>query len=250
MKASRKFLIVIIPIFILTMSTVTLAQTYSIKSLDGKIAKVTLSYKTFSKRLTVSCANDTLYLLDYTGTQKTQIVNQRFIKVEYDVLGGTGVINRNTLILSIIQNKIITSLLVNSHFEGFSSDKHILYDVKLNFKSGLGRSYEISADISNQVKSKNNSTLNRNSIKKVNLRFDTNYNIFISNIENLSHSFKVYKPEYAAGFTEKFLSGEKPEVQLGKSHKYLFVDNCWYAASTEGNATELPSLVPYSFKVN
>jgi hypothetical protein len=250
MKTSKKYIAIIIFIFTLTASTVTLAQTYHIKSFDGKIAKITLNYKMFSKKLSISCSTDTLYLLDYTGTQKIRVIDQRFIEIEYDVLGGTGIVNRNSLILSISKNKIITSLLVNSHFETFSPDKHILYDVKFNFKSDLGKNYQIIADVNNSVHSKKYSSINTNSIEKVNLRFDTNYDVFTSNIANLSQSFKIYKPGDAAGFTEKLIKGEKPEIALGKEHTYLFIDNSWYITSSAHNGSGLLNLVPYSFKIN
>jgi hypothetical protein len=243
---AKKIFITLILLFI--GCNVTMSQTYHIKSFDGKIVEVSLSYKMFSKKLAISCLTDTLHLLDYTGTQNVRVLNKRFIQIEYDVLGGIGVVNRNTLILSVNKNKIITSMLVNSHFEGFSPDKHILYNVKFKPKVNNDNNYQIQVYVSDEVKSKKIPSINEHLSPKIILSFDPNHKVFYSSFETLSKYFIIFKPDDIGNVTKELIKGKIPEMLLGKKYNYLYINNCWYSRGVKHTGLTPDSLVSYSYK--
>jgi hypothetical protein len=166
------------------------------------------------------------------------------------VLGGPDIVNRNTLILSVYKNSIVTSMLVNSRFEGFSTNKYILYNVKINPIVDTHNNYQIQANVSEIVRFNENASLNSHSNRKIILKFDDNHKVFYSNIEHLSKYFMIFKPDDSGETIKKRINGEIPSMSLGKKYNYLYINYCWYLSGVQHKGLIPDSLISNSYKSN
>jgi hypothetical protein len=227
-------------IFYYTVHNIAEAQSYSIKSFEGSNAKINLNYKLFSKTLSVSCLNDTLFLNDYTGTTEVHVLNERFLQIIYDVRGGSGLDLRNTLILSVNKNNINVSMLVASYVGVTSMYQQGLYKLKLNMLGDSKSNYKLIIDIHDEQKFKRNPQTNYTHNSKVTLSFDASQNIFYSTHERIAKYFSTFDDNTGKA-KKQYISGTFPVINLGKIH-YYFIKGEWYGTSFKDN------LVQYAYK--
>lgn len=207
------------------------AQTYQVKSLDGVPTEIKLNYKLFSKKLVISSPSDTLYLLDYTSTESVEKFDENFLKIEYNVLGGTGIAYRKTAFISLWHNKIVLSMFVTSYFKGNSPRMNTVYKLKFRpFGDLSSNNYKILIDVSNERKS-NDVKRDLNSSKTVELFLDQTQKVFYSNLKNINKYFIITNPKSQKEARTKVKS-KVLEISLG-DRTYYHLSNNWYEV---GNA--------------
>lgn len=57
------------------------AQTFQLQSFDGTKVQVQLAYNPALGTLAITCAKDTIYLVDYMDLEYVKILNDRFLQV-------------------------------------------------------------------------------------------------------------------------------------------------------------------------
>jgi hypothetical protein len=238
MAKGKRFILQLI--LLCTIHNIAGAQSYTIESLEGVKIKINLDYKLFSKTLTVSNSNDTLFLDDYTGTIEVHLINRRFLQVDYGVRGGSGLGLRKTLILSVSKSRINASMLVTSYTKLVSFDKEQFLELKLKQVKEDRSNYEITGIIHVEKKFKQLPQKNSSSNEHVALEFDANENVFYSSHETISGYFKVYDDKIHE-FIKKHLNNTVPVITI-ESSTYYFVNGEWYERSDND------TLVKYSHR--
>jgi len=213
------------------------AQTYHLQSLDDNRVAINLNYKLYSKELTISCLSDTLRLIDYTGTIKGHILNNKFLQIGYEAGGGTGSEIRNTVILSVVKNKIYVSMLVNSYASWFSPnpdnpssiDKENRYALKFNITGDDKSNYKLTIALHDQQTSKLQPQTNYDKNELVKLAFDPIQNIFYSTRKNTIQSFTINDPKTQRS-VEQRVNGPVTMIVLG-NNSYYYIKGEWYRSS-------------------
>ena len=216
------------------------AQTYSIQSLNGKKVDISLSYKSFNKRLTISCLQDTLYLNEYTGTKKVSILADKFLQITYGLRAGTGLELQNTAIISVANNKIKVSLLIQSYVNGLSPvpgnttaiGEEWLYELKINVNERENHIHKLAVDIHQQQKSTLHPRINYNTRKQVFLTFDSKQYIFYSDYEYIDKSFAIFDNQNH-NISSRHIKEASPVITLGEE-KYYYLKDEWYKADYQG----------------
>lgn len=237
-KLKLNFLILF---FLCSAYSIALGQSYNIVSLDGQRATINLSYKLYSKVLTIACYNDTLFLTDYTGTIGVHVLDKNFLEIEYQTVSGFGSDTKNTVILSIINKKIIPSILVNSYASWFSPDpqdpykkidESSLYKATFNLRGNSKGNYNLIAIINDQFTSKSAPKRNHKFTRQFNLKFDPVQNVFYTTYKNMSTAFKMYDIKTDKDISLR-LAGNLPTINLG-INDYYYQAGFWYRVGTDG----------------
>jgi len=217
----------------LLLTTVSQAQTFSIKSLDGSKAFIKLYYKPFSKRLTISCAKDILIICDYTGSEETTVLNGYFLQIRYYKRGGSGIGIGNTLLLCISHGKLRQAL----HIESYSSNLNYSSDVDYKRTTQRILDTQLTLDAANNMYAITYDTLvsgedrnfQRNSLpsRKNTVRFNIIENVFCNYQKKVNINLITFNNNHD---NTKHFNGVAPAFQLNGT-EYIFVSGKWYAKS-------------------
>lgn len=102
-------------IIFLSISNLARAQTYYLRSTDGKTDSIHLIPDYVNNRLEISCLKDKKYIDDFTGIkEKVDILDGKFLKLTYSIRGGSGIHLRRTVLFSVYNHKLYESLHVTS----------------------------------------------------------------------------------------------------------------------------------------
>ncbi|MET4080655.1 hypothetical protein ABIB40_000599 [Pedobacter sp. UYP30] len=214
------------------------SQTYQITSFEGQDVKVNLSQKLFSKTLTVACLGDTVRFSDCTGLIKVTPLNEKFLQVIYGLRGGASfdLDRRNTLILSISNNKIKVSMLVQSYIGMLigSEDHYVncIYQYQLKLMGNNVNNYKMSVNIHGDRKLASGD-IEKNINKQYSLKFDQNRKFFYSSYEHIAKDQSVY--DFRSQQSRKIHIGTNlPTIILYKDN-YYFANDKWYRYNEDGS---------------
>ncbi|UOQ70531.1 hypothetical protein [Hymenobacter cellulosilyticus] len=215
------------------------AKTYTVRSLEGKASVVSLSYKPFSKKLSISFKRDTIYLHNYTNTQAVSILAGNFLQVTYGIRAGTGLALQNTALLCVVKDRLQVALLVQSYASGFSTtpgnastiDKQWLNTLKFSVPKQSKANFELLFTIQQQQKSKLHPPANYTKPGKAVLRFDTTRYIFYSTRNNINQSFTLVDSRTNTEII-KAIKEIAPIITLGED-TYYFIANSWYSIGAD-----------------
>jgi hypothetical protein len=235
----KAILLSLIGLFCLT--NLANAQSYSIKSLDGKEEKIKLYYAPASGMLTISCLRNTLMIDNYLAVDSVKVLNKIFLQINYAKRGGSNEGFGNQLLLHINKGKLCQTLHVNSytnydfrntrHVKG-SPNEYYLFKLIATLTGNNKDNYKLRLTIHNEQKSDTNRTLNHNYNRTEFLAFDKKREVFFSAYEYLKGYYLFHQSKEDKGGDKKYKEMDVPVVNIEKDH-YYFIDGDWYTKGKE-----------------
>lgn len=212
-------------------------QTIKIQSFDGKSQTIKIAHDSDQDLLTIATLKDTVHIEDCTSIEQAIASNKNFVRIIYQVRGGSGIHVRRMIILTSKNNKLYQSLhiiaLFKEEFIDYSKDpvsvapdKSSLYEVKINLTNTDYHNEKMIGSIHSEEKLKDSPQKNYNREKNVSLNFDTTKNIFYNNKVNISQSFTIYDPKIQKE-RKQYIAGMFPIVRLG-TYEYYYIKGEWY----------------------
>jgi hypothetical protein len=210
-------------------------QAIKILSFTGKAETINVLPDYDREVLTIATLKDTLHIEDCTKVDEAIALNRSFVKIVYQVRGGSGIHLRHMLILTSKNNKLFQSLhitsLFNEEYIDFNKkpvsskpDKSSRYEVKVDF---LNMDYhKMTASIYKEEKSKDHPQNDYNKESTITLTFDTIKNVFYSSNADVSKYFTIFDPKTQQE-SKQYLMGTFPMIQLG-SYSYYYIKGEWY----------------------
>jgi hypothetical protein len=226
----RKYLIALAILILVQKSNVVVAQsnirTYQIQSLDGKESKVKIWDDFENGIVRIIYLKDTINVYESTGIDKTEILNNNFIKINYRFRGGSDMAVGNVIILCVNNNKLyeVAHVLdyINWDVHGEKED----YSLKVFLTGSDKKSYKLNVNIYDRFSSKNKPQSNYKYYNLSTLSFDLNRNVFYSLKENIYQSFTIYDHKTGKEYIQQ-IRGNYPVIILRKDN-YYFIKNEWY----------------------
>lgn len=215
------------------------AQSYKILSFEGKQVVLTLNDSLPGRVLEISCPTDHIFLRDCIGVQKVEIMKEKFLKIIYDVRGGTGLNLQNTLVVCLNEGKINVAMLISSYANSFVPDKKDLQTVDLQNTYGVEIKLDSSDESSNHIVSqvheeseKNGEPENKyNHDTKIILFFDDALHVFYSGRTTLCGNLFIEDTKNQSKRKIR-VDAEVPMIKLGSS-SYYYIHNQWYERASE-----------------
>lgn len=201
------------------------SQTYKIMSFEGKLIEVNLSQKLFSKTLKVSCFNDTLHFSDCTGVEKVETLGNNFLKIVYNLRGGTGLDLRNTLVLSVSHQKIYVSLLLQSYVGSLIDTIEYVYESQVKLSGNSPNDFKMMVHTHGDRKI-GSGIIEKNVNAYLPLRFDKTRKVFFSSYQTVSRHLFIYDLN-TQNPKKIFVNGYLPVISLNKDI-YYYVNGKWY----------------------
>ena len=205
----------------------TKAQSYTIESFEGTKVKIHFTRTSSWYGEAFSCLTDTLFLDDYGYAKEIHILKRKFLVIGYYTRGGSGFQCRNTIILSVKNNKINAAILVQSFGKSFGGDiDGSLYKVKFNITGNDKSNFKLIAHIYDRHKSYAHPKTGYIKNKQVIFAFDPDQNIFYTARKKIAESFTI---DGSGGESEKLAINETlPVICLDKNTYYYYIKGAWY----------------------
>ncbi|WDF80103.1 hypothetical protein PQ469_08805 [Mucilaginibacter sp. KACC 22773] len=240
---SKRFLL-ILPLILFISKSVLLAQdellenrivqskkdtrTFNIQSLEGKIVRVKVLPDYVHNILCVIYLKDTVKVFDYWDVvPKTSYLSKRFIKINYEVRGGSNFGLGNSLIICVSNNKLYEALHV-LRYTDWESELVKTYNVKFALADHK-KDYVLTASIRDKSISSINPETNYEYTSSSKLHFDKKLKIFYSIKDDLYDTLKVI---YHDTTYRREIQGNFPEVIL-EDNKYVFIGGQWFELSKD-----------------
>jgi len=202
------------------------AQTFKVKSLDGSVQRIHLGHELGDQKLVISYLNDKITLNDFMDISKISILKGCFLEVQYSIRIGSDQNYERLILLCVNNNKLYQVLHVES-LDTYNMDQEYGdYELKVKLTGDDKRTYKLKATIHDEIKSKSDPKTNHNNNKRVTLSFDSNQNIFYSDLENISHYFMVYNFGIRK-YTKRYIMGRYLTVKMDKAN-YYYIKGEWY----------------------
>jgi hypothetical protein len=165
--------------------------------------------------------------VDYNGVKEVHVLSNKFLEIVYDTRGGSGYQARNTLILSVKNNKINVAILVHSFGKAFGGDiDGSLYMTKFNIIGNDKSNFKLVAHIYNRHKSNSNPRTNYVRNKRQIINFDSGLNIFYNIHKNITQSFTINNSKTQQS-KEQQIKGLLPIIDIGDNY-YYYIKGEWY----------------------
>jgi hypothetical protein len=219
-------------------------KAYFIRSLEGKKRKVIVMPDYVSHVLKIYCLKDTVRIDGYWDVPpKVHLLGNNFIKVDYEVRGGSGVGLGNTVIICIRRHKLFEAMHALRYLTGEGAGEEDIYKINVNLIKNDKRIYNLTVKVHDEVHSKYTPEINYNYNNNTVLSFDRDKNVFYSIKGNLYGTFNMYDPKTEKE-TQQQVRGNYPVIILGKNN-YYFIKDGWYALGDNNSLqkyTSRPSL--------
>jgi len=241
--------ITIISLFMVALIVnVARSQTFKLHQINGEVAEVSMVLDESKQCLSISSFNDTVKVDDVANIKYSKILGNNFFMVAYEVRAGSGLLEVQTLILSIWKNKIVQSLNCTTEFDEEFIDfskriKPAKISVKSNYKVDISLSgsssnnYKLKASVSDIRKSLNDPGSNYTRHSVTNLDFDKKLNLFCSSRQHLSKYYTIADARSRTE-TKQRLNGIFPTIRLGK-YIYYYINGFWYGKTDSNYLTQL-----------
>ena len=205
----------------LLLASISKAQVYAIKTLDGTNTTIRIRHKAFTP-FYISCPTDKLILRGYWGTREIKVVHNKFLEIIYYECGGTGVGTGNTLLLCISHGKLRQVMHISS------------YNYSLGYKRGytqllLDAENNAHATIHDTVEFRQNARPDSTVIKKSNIKFSATQRIFCNYQKKVNTLLGSYN--YKTNQVNRWhFNGVAPAFRLDGC-EYIFINGRWYGTS-------------------
>jgi hypothetical protein len=204
-------------------------KTYAIQSLEGKTVKVKVLPDYVHNILCVIYLRDTIKVFDYWDvTPKTSYLSKQFLKVNYEVRGGSNLGLGHSMIICVSRNKLYEALHVLQYTDWESGELLKKYDVEFALLIRK-KNYIINARVNDKSISTNNPETNYQYTNNSQLHFDKKLKIFYSIKQNLYDTLKV---SYHDKTFRRKIEGNFPQVLL-EDNKYIFIEGQWFELSND-----------------
>jgi hypothetical protein len=198
-------------------------KTYTIQSLEGKTVRVKILPDYVHNILCVAYLTDTIKVFDYWDvTPETSYLSKQFLKINYEVRGGSNFGLGNSLIICVSNNKLYEALHV-LRYTDWESELVKKYDVKFALVIRK-KNYVITASVRDKSISSNNPETNYNYRNSSTLHFDKKLKVFYSIKQNVYDTLNV---SYHDTTYSRQIEGNFPEVLL-EDNKYVFIGGQWF----------------------
>ena len=195
----------------------------NIQSLEGKTLKVKLLPDYVHNALCVIYLTDTLKVFDFWGMPaQTSHLSKQFLKINYEVRGGSNFALGNSLIICVSNNKLYEALHV-LRYTDWESELVKTYNVKFAFVTRK-KEYMLTASIRDKSFSKNNPETNYDYTNISKLHFDKKLKVFYCIKKDIYDTLKVV---YQDTTYRREIQGNFPEVIL-EDNKYVFIGGQWF----------------------
>jgi len=199
-------------------------KTYAIQSLEGRTVKVKVFPDYVHNILCVIYLKDTIKVFDYWDvTPKTSYLSKQFLKINYEVRGGSNLGLGNSMIICVGDNKLNEALHVLQYTDWESGELVKKYDVKFALVTRK-KNYMINASVRDKSISTNSPETNYHYTNSSQLHFDKKLKVFYSIKQNLYDTLKV---SYHDTTYKRKIEGNFPEVLL-EDNKYIFIGGQWF----------------------
>ena len=205
-------------------------------SIDGKgtIVKVIPDY--VNSVLRMSCLKDTISIPNFWGVPpKIEQLDKKFVKISYEVRGGSNLGLGNVLILCVKGNKLFEALHVLRYTNWDSGDEKMGYFIKLNLNGNTKSNYHLTVGVKDYVYSKRNPETNYTYYNNTILSFDQTNNVFYSIKKGVYNQVAAAKEAKSA---KQKVNGNFPMIILGKE-TYYYINNRWYQAEINNEMNEI-----------
>lgn len=239
----RKCIIIAILLFLINRNNISLAQsnvrTYQIQSIDSKESKLKIWDHFEEGIIRITYLKDTINIYESTGIDKTEILDNNFIKINYRSRGGSDVAVGNVVIVCVDNNKLYEAAHIEDYIKwavhGEKADDHI----KLSLTGSNKKDYKLNIDVYDSFISKEKPQSNYNYHNLSVLKFDINYNVFYSLKKDVYNDFAVYN---AQTYKEdrKHVAGNYPVIIIGEEN-YYYIKNEWYSVGTNNHLNQYSS---------
>jgi hypothetical protein len=217
--------------FLLTICTIFLfdnhidAQQYEIKSLkiesfENREQTIKIKYEISRNCIVIKLlSNDSICITDILRIISAQAISKNFIKIQVESRGGTGVGRERTILLCVSENKLFSSLDIESlstHLD------QIEYEVKFQSIIPIRSDYNLKVKVSSNINSSSaNQALREDTVQ---LFFEPKLKIFYNNLKD-----SPFKSERNLQSNPKLnIQTEKcPYIKL-LDYEYYFFEGSWY----------------------
>lgn len=199
-------------------------RTFNIQSLEGKTVSVKVLPDYARNILCVIHLNDTVKVFDYWDVApKTAYLSKHFLRIDYEVRGGSNLGLGNSMIICVSNNKLYEALHVLQYTDWESGELVKKYDVKFALVTRK-ENYMINASVRDKSISTNNPETNYKYTNRSQLHFDKKLKVFYSIKQNLYDTLKV---TYHDTTYKRKIEGNFPEVLL-EDNKYVLIGGQWF----------------------
>ena len=239
----KKYLIMFILLILMQNSYKVMAQnsirTYQIKSLGGRNCKVKVWDDFENGTVRIIYLKDTINVYESTGIDKTEILNNNFIEINYRFRGGSDIAVGNVVILCVNNNKLCEAAHVEGYINwdvhGEKADNHI----KISLGGSNKKNYKLNVNVYDRFSSKNEPQSNYKYYNRSILYFDVNRNVFYSLKKDVYQSFAIYDHKTNKENKQQ-IRGNYPVIILGKDN-YYFIKNEWYSVGDNNQLSNYSS---------
>ena len=198
-------------------------KTFNIQSLEGKTIRVKIVPDYVHNILCVIYLKDTVKVFDYWDVfPKTSYLSKQFLKIDYEVRGGSNFALGNSLIICVSNNKLYEALHVLLYTD-WESELVKTYNVKFAFVIHK-KDYVITTSIRDKSLSSTNPETDYDYTNSSKLHFDKKLKVFYSIKKDLHDTLKV---GYVDTTYKREIEGNFPEVIL-EDNKYVFIGGQWF----------------------
>jgi len=203
-------------------------RTYNIQSLEGRTVSVKILPDYVNDILCVIYLRDTVKVFGYWDVSpKTSYLSKQFLKIDYEVRGGSNFGLGNSLIICVSNNKLYEALHV-LRYTDWESELVKTYNVKFALADHK-KDYVLTASIRDKSISSINPETNYDYTSSSKLHFDKKLKIFYSIKDDLYDTLKV---TYHDTTYRREIQGNFPEVIL-EDNKYVFIGGQWFELSKD-----------------
>ncbi|MBS1532054.1 MAG: hypothetical protein JSU01_17265 [Bacteroidetes bacterium] len=206
--------------------------TYDLQSFDGKLYNVAVSQKPFTKRLNISCGNDSLVFIDVMGMDSVHFLNKNFLEILYSPRGGSDLGLQNTVVICIEKGKLHVAMEIESAAQSAGPDEWSEYYSTAELKGNDETDYQFLIKTNDRYHSDKHPKKNHNLNAKFGVKYDSERKIFYNTYRDVN---AVVGDWEVPGFKTKtktkltYMKGHYPAIVLG-DEEYYYIKGCWYSA--------------------
>ena len=209
-------------VFLTLLSQTASPQTFTLRSIDGTPAKITLALgkitEKYGRSFTITTDKDTLYLNEFWAIYTAEVINDNFLEITYAERGGSNLGITNYLLLSVVNHKLIESafLLQISDWEAF---EHKTYTVRPTLLGNAPENYRLALDFQAEANNRSGKWIFAHHHQDT-LSFNPSLHIF--------YSQKQHPPTIHVRYLAFF----------GENLDYYYVNGIWKDDETESTQWE------------
>jgi len=204
-------------------------MTYTIRSFDDRIAKISLWEKPFSGHIFhIDMPGDKLAIADFTALAKVHHLSNDLLEIVYSPRGGSDQGFDNVLILGVENGKfriVMDILCINEYTD---VGKYGLYNLHLKLKGKNIDNYQLAITVNDMLSSNNKGDKSFNKTAKFDLKFDRDKKVFYNEIKHVDGKFEFYDDKIGKTKT-LHLTGVYPSINLDQ-YVYYLVNEIWYSS--------------------